>query len=82
MAKFFYSGRPATYGSPGYPVGRKPITQGYGKGVLFWETDAQAAQFLSYSDTLSADSYWMTDADLSVPSQGGCALLPANVHGM
>ena len=32
--------------------------------------------FCPYSDTLSADSYWMTDADLDVPSQGGCALLP------
>jgi hypothetical protein len=78
VANFFYSGRPTSYGSPGYPVGRKPITQGFGKGVLFWEPDAQAAKFLSYSDTLSADSYWMTDADLDVASQGGCALLPAS----
>lgn len=78
VANFFYSGRPADYGSPGYPLGRKPITQGYGKGVLFWESDTQAAKFMSYSDTLSADSYWMTDADLDVPSQGGCALLPAS----
>jgi hypothetical protein len=77
-AKFSYIGQPTSDGSPGYPIGKKPITQGYGKGVLFWEADAQAAQFLKYSDTLSADSYWMTDADLSVPSQGACALLPAN----
>src|SRR5215469_2872936 len=78
VANFFYSGRPASYGSPGYPVGRKPITQGFGKGVLFWDTAAQAAKFLSYSDTLSADSYWMTDTDLGLPSQGGCALLPGS----
>ena len=78
VADFFYSGRPTSYGSPGYPVGRKPITQGFGKGVLFWEPVAQAAKFLSYSDTLSADSYWMTDTDLGVPSQGGCALLPGS----
>jgi hypothetical protein len=75
VAHFFYSGRPAKYGKLGYPVGWKPIIQGFGKGVLFWETDAQAAIFLSYSDTISADSYWMTDADLDLPSQGGCALL-------
>jgi hypothetical protein len=75
VARFFYTGMPTSDGSPGYPVGKKPITQGYGKGVLFWETNAQAAQFLKYSDTLSADSYWMTDSDLSVPSQGACALL-------
>lgn len=76
VANFFYSGRPASDGSPGYPAGKKPIIQGFGKGVLFWETDTQAAKFLSYSDTLSADSYWMTDTNLDVPSQGGCALLP------
>jgi hypothetical protein len=54
------------------------VHQGYGKGVLFWETDAQAAQFLKFSSILSADSYWMTDGDLSVASQGGCALLPSS----
>jgi hypothetical protein len=79
VANFFYRGRPASYGSPGYPIDRKPITQGSGKSVLFWETDAQAAKFLTYSDTLSADSYWMTDPDLDLPSQGGCALLPGSV---
>lgn len=78
VAKFFYTGQPANDGSPGYPIGRKPITQGYGKGVLFWDTDAQAETFLKYDDTLSADSYWMTDPDLDVPSQGACALLPKN----
>ena len=30
VAKFFDTGRPSSYGSPGYPVGKKPITQGYG----------------------------------------------------
>lgn len=78
VARFFYTGQPASYGSPGYPAGRKPVTQGYGASVLFWETDAQAARFLSYSDTLSADSYWMTNQDLGLPSQGGCALLPGS----
>jgi hypothetical protein len=78
VARFFYTGRPANYGSPGYPIGKKPITQGFGKGVLFWETDAQAAKFLTFSDTLSADSYWMTDSDLDTASQGGCALLPGS----
>jgi hypothetical protein len=77
VAKFFATGQPASYGSPGYPVGRKPIVQGYGKGVLFWETNAQAATFLKYSDVLSADSYWMTDPDLDVPSQGGCSIVSA-----
>jgi hypothetical protein len=74
VANFFYKGKPSTYGSPGYPIGKKPITQGYGKGVLFWMSDAQAAKFLTYSNTLSADSYWMTDPTLDYASQGGCAL--------
>jgi hypothetical protein len=76
VARYYYTGKPTAYGPTGYPSGRKPITQGYGKGVLFWENDNQAGTFLKYSDTLSADSYWMTDPDLDVPSQGGCALLP------
>jgi hypothetical protein len=76
VARFFYTGQPAKYGSTGYPTDRKPIIQGFGKGLLFWETDAQAARWLTYSSTLSADSYWMTDPDLNLPSQGGCALLP------
>jgi len=74
VARFFYNGKPSSYGSPGYPVGKKPITQGYGKGVLFWMSDAQAAKFLTYSNTLSADSYWMTDPTLDYASQGGCAI--------
>jgi len=75
-SNFFYTGQPPALGSPGYPVNGMPITQGFGKGVLFWETDTEAAKFLTYSNTLSADSYWMTDGDLHYPSQGGCALLP------
>jgi hypothetical protein len=78
VARFFYTGLPTSYGSPGYPAGRKPVILGYGKGVLFWETNAQAATFLKYSDVLSADSYWMTDPDLDIVSQGGCSLVPVN----
>jgi hypothetical protein len=77
VAKYFYTGIPASYGSPGYPIGKKAITQGFGKGVLFWDTTAQDQQFLRYSDTLSADSYWMTDPNLQVPGQGGCGLFGA-----
>jgi hypothetical protein len=76
VSKFHYTGRPSSLGSPGYPINGTAVHQGFGKGVLFWETAQQAARFLKYTDILSADSYWMTDSDLQVPSQGGCALLP------
>jgi len=75
-ANFFYTGQPTSYGSPGYPIDGTAVHQGYGKGVLFLESDPQAATFMKYSDILSADSYWITDPDLQQPSQGGCALLP------
>ncbi|HEX3962334.1 MAG TPA: hypothetical protein VHZ03_37855 [Trebonia sp.] len=75
IARYFYTDTPRSYGSTGHSISRKPIMQGYGKGVLFWETNTQAAQFLRYSDTLSADSYWMTDVSLRQPSQGACALM-------
>jgi hypothetical protein len=87
VANFVYTGKPSKYGPRPYPIGQKPIMQLYSKGVLFWDTDAQAAQFLTYSDTLNADSYWASDPDLGLPSQGACALLPrssvecGNGHG-
>jgi hypothetical protein len=78
VAKFFYAGLPTSYGSPGYPVGKRIVTQGFGKGVLFWDSAANAAQFLKYADVISADSYWMTDPSLGVASEGACALLPTS----
>jgi hypothetical protein len=76
---FFYSGSTgAGVGSAAlsYPIDGRQVSQGGGKGVLFWESDAEAQVFMRFSDILSADSYWFTDTDLQVPSQGGCALLP------
>jgi hypothetical protein len=67
VARYFYTR---------HPLHSAVIHQGFGKGVLFWENGGQAAKFLQYSDILSADSYWMTDPALGLPSQGGCALLP------
>lgn len=78
VARLFYSGQPVSLGSPGYPTDRTVKQQGYGKGVLFWESAKQASQFLKFSDILSADSYWMTDRSLDVASQGGCALFPTS----
>jgi hypothetical protein len=78
VAHFFYAGKPASLGSLDYPADGTVKQQGYGKGVLFWETSKQAAEFLKFSDILSADSYWMTDSSLGLPSEGGCAFFPDN----
>lgn len=44
----------------------------YGKGVLFWETDAEAARFVNeFQDVVSADSYWFTDNNICSQSEGG-----------
>jgi hypothetical protein len=76
VARWYFTGQPAYLGTPGYQTQDAVIEQGYGKGVLFWETAKQAAEFLRFSDILSADSYWMTDSSLDLASQGGCALFP------
>jgi hypothetical protein len=76
VARWFYSGQPASLGSPGYQLNGTVKEQGYGKGVLFWETPQQAAEFLKFTDILSADSYWMTDSSLSLATLGGCTFFP------
>jgi hypothetical protein len=76
IARWFYSGHPTSLGAPGYPIDGTVKQQGYGKGVLFWETPQQAAEFLKFSDILSADSYWMTDSSLGLASLGGCSFFP------
>jgi hypothetical protein len=44
----------------------------YGKGVLFWETPAEAARFVNeFQDIVSVDAYWFTDNDLRTQYQGG-----------
>jgi hypothetical protein len=78
VAHFFYAGKSAALGSPGYPTDGTVKQQGYGKSVLFWETSKQAAEFLKFTDILSADSYWMTDSSLGLAAEGGCAFFPNN----
>ena len=37
----------------------------YGKGVMMWETDEQAARFINdFQDVSSADVYWFTDPNM------------------
>ncbi len=73
--------RPATAGC-GYtiqqdvlralPHDRRLRFANYGKGVSFWETDAQAEQFVDdYQNVVSSDGYWFTDDSICAASQGG-----------
>ncbi|AIY03619.1 hypothetical protein ART_4020 [Arthrobacter sp. PAMC 25486] len=49
----------------------------YGKGVTFWESDAQAAKFVNdYPDLVSADNYWFTDPNICGVSEGGTLVSP------
>jgi hypothetical protein len=47
----------------------------YGKGVTFWNTDAQAARYLNrFQDVVSADNYWFTDNNICSQWEGGALL--------
>ncbi|MET8462719.1 DUF4082 domain-containing protein [Micromonospora zamorensis] len=53
----------------------------YGKGVMFWETDAEAGRFVNgYTSVVSNDIYWYTDPGVCVsPSEGpGIGVRPEN----
>ena len=44
----------------------------YGKGVVFWESDANAEKFVNdYQDVVSVDEYWFADDSICIASQGG-----------
>jgi hypothetical protein len=47
----------------------------YGKGVVFWNSDAQAARYVNkFQDVVSADTYWFTDDNICGRSEGGALL--------
>ena len=46
----------------GLPQDGRALDNNYGKGVLFWETDAEAARFINqFQHVQSADGYFFTD---------------------
>ena len=54
------------------PNDRRMRYNNYGKGVMFWETDAQAERFVNdFQQVVSADIYWFTDPNVSGSSEGG-----------
>jgi hypothetical protein len=47
----------------------------YGKGVMFWQTDAEAARFVNeFQDVVSQDTYWFTDPNAGRAGEGGALL--------
>ncbi|GGF90441.1 hypothetical protein GCM10007304_00420 [Rhodococcoides trifolii] len=53
------------------PAGRMVVSN-YGKGVAYWETNTQAAQFVNnYQDVVSTDIYWFTDPNVCNQYEGG-----------
>ena len=61
----------------GLPADGRLRYNNYGKGVIFWHTDAEAARFVNAQDLVSADTYWFTDNDICSQWQGGALLLQA-----
>jgi hypothetical protein len=45
----------------GLPADGRARYSNYGKGVLLWETDAEAACFVEAQQLVSSDLYWFTD---------------------
>jgi List-Bact-rpt repeat protein len=58
----------------GLPQDNRLRFTNYGKGVIFWETDQQAAQFVNqYQDVVSDDVYWFTDPNEKSDPRSGFA---------
>lgn len=44
----------------------------YGKGVIFWNSDSDAEQYVNdFQQVASSDIYWFTEGDVCAQSQGG-----------
>ena len=53
----------------------------YGKGVIFWGTDTQAACWVNYDDVNSADIYWFTDGNVCSSSSRPALLRARGCQG-
>jgi hypothetical protein len=51
----------------------------YGKGVMFWQSDSDAEQFVNdFQQPTSVDTYWFTDPFIHGASEGGALLNGGN----
>lgn len=56
----------------GFPTDGRLRVGNYGKGVIFWQSDAEAARFVNdFTSVVSADVYWYTDPHVChAPAEG------------
>jgi hypothetical protein len=53
------------------PADRRMRYNNFGKGVMFWESDAEARRYVNSVDLRSDDIYWFTDPHVCGGSEGG-----------
>ena len=53
------------------PLGGRSFYNNFGKGVLFWQSDAEARCYVNIPDIPSSDAYWMTDANICGSGEAG-----------
>lgn len=54
------------------PADHRARYTNYGKGVTFWENQAEASRFVNqYQDIVSVDNYWFTDPYICGANEGG-----------
>lgn len=50
----------------------------YGKGIAFWQSDAEARRFVNeFQDVVSVDTYWFTDRAICADGEGGGLIDPS-----
>jgi hypothetical protein len=78
--QLWYSGSApgATGAGDPYPINKSVVYTGDGKGVLQFESDAQAGPFLKWSDISAADNYWFTDGNDQGSFWGACQAAPSS----
>jgi hypothetical protein len=53
------------------PADRRLRYNNFGKGVMFWETNAEAGRYVNAVDLPSTDIYWFSDENVCDKNEGG-----------
>jgi hypothetical protein len=77
VANFYFSGNKTNVTGDttlSYTLDGREVAQGFTQPVLFGDSSVQAAKFLTYSDFLSADMYWLTDEEQGTTVYVACQI--------